>query len=222
MGIIQTCRKWYTFPVRRTKPKNSNGEESVMSDTEFAKRLEKLERDNRRLKAIAFAVIILAAALCGIYATQPVPEEIMAHRFDLVDNSGTVRASMNVGTSGMSAVTVYNADGRPGAVMVTSTSGGSVVGAYSPDGKSHALMGAPASGGSEFGLSDASGSPRLGMNVSPSGDPVIKLSDEYGYIMGLGSMSTVMPGKGERLQSSAASIVMFGNDKKHHVIWKAP
>lgn len=193
-----------------------------MSETELTQRLEKLECDNRRLKAFALGVLVLAAAFGGVYASQPVPEEIAAHRFDLVDNSGTVRASMNVGASGMSAVTVYNADGRPGAVMVTSSSGGSGVGAYSPDGKSHALMGAPASGGSEFGLSDAGGKPRLGMNVSPSGDPVVKLSDAQGYIMGLGSMGTVTPGTGERLQSSAASIVMFGNGRKHHVIWRAP
>lgn len=193
-----------------------------MSETELIHRLEKLEGDNRRFKTLALAALVLAAALGGIYASQPIPEEIAAHRFDLVDNSGTVRASMNVGASGMSAVAVYNADGRPGAVIVTSGSGGSVVEAYGPDGKSHAMMGAPASGGAEFGLSDASGSPRLGMNVSSSGDPVIKLSDAQGYIMGLGSMSTVKPGNGERLQSSAASIVMFGNGRKHHVIWRAP
>jgi hypothetical protein len=40
--------------------------------------------------------------------------------------------------------------------------------------------------------------------------------------MDLGSSSTTKTITGETQQTSAASIVMFGNDKDHYVIWKAP
>jgi len=39
---------------------------------------------------------------------------------------------------------------------------------------------------------------------------------------GLSSTSTVMARSGETQPTSAASVVMFGNDKKHKVIWRAP
>ncbi|HVC00147.1 MAG TPA: hypothetical protein VNJ12_12555 [Candidatus Dormibacteraeota bacterium] len=52
--------------------------------------------------------------------------------------------------------------------------------------------------------------------------PSITLSDSQGFEMDLGSTSEVEATSGATKQTSAASIVMFGNDKKHHVIWQAP
>jgi hypothetical protein len=54
-------------------------------------RLERLERAHRRFKGFALVALILATALATIDATQPVPEKITAHRFDVVDGSGKVR-----------------------------------------------------------------------------------------------------------------------------------
>lgn len=64
--------------------------------------------------------------------------------------------------------------------------------------------------------------PSAGMGVSPSGEPSLTLHDTQGYRMDLGSTRTVIPATGQTQQTSADSIVMFGNDKKHHVIWQAP
>lgn len=52
--------------------------------------------------------------------------------------------------------------------------------------------------------------------------PAISLTDGQGFSMNLGSSGTVNSRTGETQQTSAASITMFGNDKDHHVIWKAP
>ena len=60
------------------------------------------------------------------------------------------------------------------------------------------------------------------MGVDPSGKPWLTLVDPQGFRMDLGDAQTVIPTTGETQQTSAASIVMFGNDEKHHVIWKAP
>jgi hypothetical protein len=70
-----------------------------MTPEDIAQRLEKLERDNRRLKGFAVGVLVLAAGLSAIYATQPVPEKITAHEFLVIDHSGNGRLMMGVGNS---------------------------------------------------------------------------------------------------------------------------
>jgi hypothetical protein len=60
------------------------------------------------------------------------------------------------------------------------------------------------------------------MDVNSSGAPQVELSDPQGFRMDLGSTGTINLKTGETQRTSAASIVMFGNDKEHHVIWRAP
>jgi hypothetical protein len=60
------------------------------------------------------------------------------------------------------------------------------------------------------------------MDVNSSGAPQVELSDPQGFTMDLGSTGTINAKTGETQRTSAASIVMFGNDKRHHVIWRAP
>ena len=57
-------------------------------------RVEKLERENRRLKIVGCAVvaILAAVALTGAVMPQEVPDEIRARRFVAVDESGAGRA----------------------------------------------------------------------------------------------------------------------------------
>ena len=64
--------------------------------------------------------------------------------------------------------------------------------------------------------------PFISLSSWLSKGPQVVLSDSQGYAMSLGSTPLVTPGTGATEQTSAASIVMFGNDKKHHVIWQAP
>jgi hypothetical protein len=61
-----------------------------------------------------------------------------------------------------------------------------------------------------------------GIVVDSSGEPTIALKDTQGFGMDMGSTNTVAPTTGETQQTPAASIVMFGRDKKHPVIWQAP
>ncbi len=63
-----------------------------MSEAELIGRLEKLGRDNRRLKRFVFFVLVVTTALATIYAMQPVPQKMKAHEFDMVDSSGKVTA----------------------------------------------------------------------------------------------------------------------------------
>ena len=238
-----------------------------MTETELANRLEKLERDNRRLKRLGAAALVLAAALGAIYATRPVPEKITAREFDVVDDAGRVRIRLST-TPGETSVRVLDAQGhsaasmeeRPGSSWVmagnfggnaamldsSATFGSEVSVSYSPwhvvsAGKSGKalrdavssyltrVVSAPSvsmsvspSGVSSVGLYDSEGKGLTEMDVLPSGEPSITLRDAQGFRTDLGSTSTLIPATGQTQHTSAASIVMYGNDEKHHVIWKAP
>lgn len=192
-----------------------------MTETELVKRLEGLERDNRRLKGFAVTAIILAAALGAIYATQPVPEVIRARNFEVVDRTGRVRAKMAVQPNGIAFIQVTDELGHARAAMVTSLSGGSTVEILDPKGHQTAGMGDSTLGGS-IAVADTQGKTRAVMAVSASGAPSIHLSDAQGFSMDLGRTATENLNTGQTQETSAASIVMFGNDKGHRVIWQAP
>lgn len=60
-------------------------------------------------------------------------------------------------------------------------------------------------------------------SLSLSGSsPALRLSDAAGYSTVIGSTGLLNHLTGETRQTSAASIVMFGNGKQHRVIWQAP
>ena len=52
--------------------------------------------------------------------------------------------------------------------------------------------------------------------------PNIELRDSEGYMMDLGAVDLTAVVSGQTSQTTADSIVMFGNDNKHHLIWRAP
>jgi hypothetical protein len=79
--------------------------------------------------------------------------------------------------------------------------------------------------GVTFGLANIflnNGKGSASMSVDPSGSPKIEFADANGFEMDLGGTGKVNGRTGATEQTSAASIVMFGNDKEHHVIWQAP
>lgn len=65
-----------------------------MSERDLAERMEKLERDNRRLKRTGVGLFVVLVALTTVYATRPVPDVIKAHEFDVVDNKGRVAVKL--------------------------------------------------------------------------------------------------------------------------------
>ncbi|MBZ5538228.1 MAG: hypothetical protein LAO31_19925 [Acidobacteriia bacterium] len=169
-----------------------------MTETELAGRLERLERDYRRLKRLVIAALVLIAALGTIAATQPVAQTITAHEFHVLDSSGKVRMTMDAGPSGP-LLRFYDAQDHLGAQM-----------GISPDGQSH------------LELSDKKMAGYLQMGVESDGSPLIRLRNVQGFRMDLGYTALVNTRTGASQETSAASIVMFSNDKKGSVIWRAP
>lgn len=192
-----------------------------MSESELLSRIERLERDNRRMKGYALGTLILASALGAVYATEPVPAKLTAREFDLVDESGRVGISMK----DINGPTVVLLDPQTELPRVSIGSlGESVMGIWLFEGQGTRRVVVPPevrAGGVGVSLFDTQGEART--TISLAGDQQgVSLLDSKGFRMVLGNAETMNPRTGETQQTSAASIVMFGNDKDHHVIWKAP
>jgi len=188
-----------------------------MNDTELGRRLEKLERSNRRLKHFGLAALVVVAGLVAVAATRPAPQKITAHEFDVVDGAGNVRIRLTTFAEGASITVAPNLeppqDGKENTPVVSiGTNGKRSWVDLGYLGWFKAPTTQPVVAVDSF----------MGLGVSQSKNSYIGLRDGQGYSMSLGSASTVVPTTGQTQQTSAASIVMFGNDKKHHVIWKAP
>lgn len=167
-----------------------------MAESELTERVERLEQANRRLWFIAVGTLALLAAAIGFraaYAAPEMPQKIVAHEFDVVDGSGNVRATFGT-VSGEPFVRLTGANKQ-------------------------SLLAGP---GLISLLSDSSGGASLVDIGAAHGSPSISLVDGKGFEMDLGGANVVEETTGATKQTSAASIVMFGNDKNHHVIWQAP
>jgi hypothetical protein len=189
-----------------------------MSETELVERLERLERAYRRLKGFALAALVLATALATIYATQPVPEKITAHRFEAVDSSGKLRVVIDA-TVGPPLIALLDAERKIRVSMGLDFLGSPSISLSDAPGKSRVDLGVIYA---EPNILLSNGKGNASMSVDPSGSPKIEFTDADGFEMDMGSTGTVSVKTGATEKTSAASIVMFGNDKEHHVIWQAP
>lgn len=144
----------------------------------------------------------------------------------LMDAKGTGRATMSLFSSGEPELEFVSESGRDTVRLASVNNGASLEFLGSQDQKiGNNSFPVDRMELSTWGLSfdDENGAERARIYGSPaSGGPNIELSDADGYSMDLGSTSIVIPKTGEKQQTSATSIVMFGSDKDHHVIWKAP
>ena len=216
-----------------------------MTDTHFAERLEKLERDNRRLKRVAAAAVALAVLLGVIYAVAcssggniaNSAEKITAREFDVVDGAGKVRVQIGVdcapATNCWPSIKMFDQDGK----AVTSIGAGELTVSGGPETatllRDHLQFSVADKGGkpsvtAELGSGSGGGGllSLMGNNASyvlvNANSPSIELKDSAGYMMDLGAIDLTAVISGQTSQTTADSIVMFGNDNKHHLIWRAP
>lgn len=204
-----------------------------MTEAELTARLERLERDNRRLKRGALALFVTLVALTTIYATRPVPEVIKAHEFEAVDGLGKVRVDMGISPPEVCGtplplhapgLVLYDSAGTTVAELRTNHDFGTTT---------SDLMIRDPKNADEVEMLDSFGNPSFYLGTPPpagtaismgigQGTPNIKLRDALGFIMELGGTQTLTERTGQTQNTSADSIIMFGNGKKHHVIWQAP
>lgn len=190
-----------------------------MNEAELARRLERLERDNRQFKRLAVAALVIAAAIGTMAATRPVPQKIVAHEFVLEDAQGKTQAILGHPT-GYPGLLILDRRGKPRAEFAVNRNG--VPSLTMMDGKTKAgpylTMGSD--GSSALALYDDQGNTRAALSVGPDGSPSLQLFDAAGFQSVMGVTDLVTPTTGETHKTSAASLVMFDNN--HRVIWQAP
>lgn len=203
-----------------------------MTDTDFARRLEKLERDNRRLKRLAVCGLAIAASLGVLYAvacsgvrnavdTVSSGQKVTAREFDMVDSAGKVRMKLAMncpqGAGCQPEIQLFDPDGEP----VTSLRGDRLQFNAVPKGGAPHVTAELGSGSGGGGLLSLTGAGASHVRVDANA-PLIEIKDSLGYTMDLGSVSLTTVETGQTSPTTADSIVMFGSDKEHHLIWRVP
>jgi hypothetical protein len=124
------------------------------------------------------------------------PPEVRAKSFVLVDANGETRARLYMSASANGpGLTLYDASGKSRAMLAAAPDGPGLV------------------------LGDANGKLRAELGVTSNG-PGLQLNDASGFETDIGVTDLITPANGETHTTSAASIVLFGKDKK--VLWSAP
>ena len=212
----------------------------VSEDRELAavlSRVERLEKQNRRLKHGAL-LFLLAIASVGLMAQtrQPStsqrqkgrapapapapagPTAVEAQSFILKDSNGHVRAELGLAgstpslkfkdESGSTLVTLaLNSDAPGGPMLLLSD----------PQHHASVALSVLEHAGPQLSLTGERADIQLHMAVAPDGT-TLELSDKDGFTTSIGN--GVVPKNGQAKQTSAASIVLYGKQRK--VLWSVP
>jgi hypothetical protein len=202
-------------------------------------RLENLERQNRRMKLAGLGAMVIAGAFVLMGQARLVhPSTITATKFVLVDSQGRQRATLDM-YKGSPILGLFDANGNM-RVVLSALPEGPGLALSDAKGNTRAEMDA-FSDSPELALSDAKGNTRVMLSALPEGPglalydakgntragmdafsdrPELALSDASGFVTDIGVTGLVTPATGETHKTSAASIVLFGKDRK--VLWSAP
>lgn len=214
-----------------------------MSESDFAQRMEKLERANRRLKwSMGGLALLMALGVAYVFPRHaaraplhPSAGALQAREWDLVDASGRVRlqASLDCASGPCTPqLRFFSPDGKAlttlgaGSLALSGQAGEAKLSAADlhfagagPDAKdAEAQIGVSATSGGHLWLI---GKGRSHFFVN-SDLPRVEIGDARGYLMELGASDLKTLNSGQTRQTTAASIVMYSNDQQHHVIWQMP
>lgn len=203
----------------------------------LARRLDRVERENRRLKrAGVVALAVIAAVVLMGQAIGNVAKVVEAEKFVLRDADGKGRARLESLPSGLVRLALLDKDeniqsvlgvgvGRPSLVLagrnnktILTTSFLSVSG---KGGKSRLTLAVLPSGEQSLVLTDNTGRTRAELAIEVDGSPTFGLFDRTGTARAiLGSTSLENEETGVIEKRPESSLVLFGNDGKG--IWSAP
>jgi len=209
---------------------------------EITERLEALERSMRRYRAALVAVAIVAAAgFVGLplVGAAKSPGVIQAKGFEVLDDSGTVRAGLGV-TTGGPRLRLYDKGGTP-RVMLDAV--GDAAGLVFADkagkpraslvtlgdeaelvfddkaGKARANL-ATAGEGAALRFYDKAGTPRAGL-VAVAEGAALRLYDKAGKSRAaLGNFDLELPATAATEHRAESSLVLLNQEGR--VLWKAP
>jgi hypothetical protein len=181
----------------------------------MVERLDKVEEQNRRIKRGSVTVFVALSALVLMGQAVPSPRVVEAQKFVLKDADGNVRGWMGVIGKG-SELTLGNVNRQPGMTLMVSPDSSDLH--FFGSRKGGMTLGVN-SGDPALSMIDAEGNGGAGIAFVKDG-PSLTLEDGKGFSTVVGATQLETTAKGAAHQISAASIVLFGKDRK--VIWQAP
>jgi hypothetical protein len=200
-------------------------------------RVERVEKENRRLKRGALA-FLLAIASVGVMAQTKQstpsssqkrrapapapapagPTAVEAQSFILKDSNGHVRAEL--GLAGSSPSLKFKDENGSALVTLALNSdapGGPLLLLSDPQHHASVALSVLEHAGPQLSLTGERADIQLHMGVAPDGT-TLELSDKDGFTTSIGN--GVVPKNGQVKQTSAASIVLYGKQRK--VLWSVP
>jgi hypothetical protein len=214
----------------------------------FLGRLEKVERENRRLKLLGLAVLALAGVAFLTAETLPAKRTLETEELVIRGGDGAIRARLGFTpqeagpVGGSLALRLFDGEGKIRAGLAVLKDGsvslflngklGSVSGRVEADGSpslalidknsvDRAKLGLDKDGSTSLSFTDAERSPRAVLELDASGSPRLSFNDELHRARAvLGSTSLEAPATGEASSRPTSSLVLFDKDGK--VIWSAP
>lgn len=136
---------------------------------------------------------------------------------DLFNEKGKPQASLSAPSDG-TALSMFDVNGKQQVSMMVSPVG-PTFDMHDPDSKAGFTLWVARGAGPDFSMYDSKGNLSVDL-VTPDGEPSLKLQDKEGYSATFGSADLLVPSTGRKENTSAASIALFGKDKK--VLWSAP
>ena len=202
-------------------------------------RVERLEKENRRLKqgALAFLLLIASVGLMAQTKQKPSaptssqrqkgrapapapagPTAVEAQSFILKDLNGHVRAEL--GLTGSTPSLKFKDESGSALVTLalnTDAPGGPLLLLSDPQHHAAVALSVLEHAGPQLSLTGERADIQLHMGVAPDGT-TLELSDKNGFTTSIGS--GVVAKNGQAKQTSAASIVLYGKQRK--VLWSVP
>jgi len=189
------------------------------------RRLERLERDSRRWKAMttlalgALSLVLLIGA--GKSDETAVPNEVQAHAFVLVDRNGIPLARLGLLPHGAWGLGFYDQGKKSRIVLSVEGDGASSISLFGKDGQGSVLLSANSTGASALRLVDTHWKTRATLATWPDGSPFLQLMDREGKDRALLRYTEVIPrGPGELIKRPGPSLLFF--DQEESIVWQAP
>ncbi len=135
-----------------------------------------------------------------------------------------IRAGLSL-QKGVAALDIADEKGRvqlslSGSSTETNMTTGPGLTIHDPDGKAFVSLGlSPLGAGADLTMHESGGNQSVLLSTF-QGKPSLTLTDNEGFSADFGSADLVVPKTGRKESTSAASVVLFGKDKK--VLWSAP
>ncbi len=171
----------------------------------LARRLDRVERENRRLKqaGVVALAVIAAVVLMGQATESKVAKVIEAERFVLLDPSGEIRAVL-IQTKGGSSLHLYDEKGKLRVGLVSGAADETGLSLYDADGEGRAMLALkpetspalrfaakPMKPQAALGVAhvptvllfDDEGKPRATLFLSSDGSPVLAFNDNIGEVI---------------------------------------